>query len=80
MYAKSTIDPVHILIYRLFMPICFIAYYLFLAPGRENGCRHVDFSAYDLVRLVGGWWLVLICCERKILLVGWWLVASAEMM
>jgi len=19
------------------------------------------------------WWLVLICCERKILLAGWWL-------
>jgi len=21
-----------------------------------------------------GWWLVLICCERKVLLTGWWLV------
>jgi len=21
-----------------------------------------------------GWWLVLICCERKVLLAGWWLV------
>jgi len=20
------------------------------------------------------WWLVLICCEKKILLAGWWLV------
>jgi len=20
------------------------------------------------------WWLVLICCKRKVLLVGWWLV------
>ena len=20
------------------------------------------------------WWLVLICCERKVLLAGWWLV------
>jgi hypothetical protein len=33
-----------------------------------------------LVRLAGGWWLVLICCERKILLGGWWLVVGAEMM
>jgi hypothetical protein len=24
-----------------------------------------------LVRLAGSWWLVLICCERKILLAGW---------
>jgi len=21
-----------------------------------------------------GWWLVLVCCERKLLLAGWWLV------
>jgi len=21
-----------------------------------------------------GWWLVLICYERKVLLIGWWLV------
>jgi hypothetical protein len=27
-----------------------------------------------------GWWLVLIYCERKILLAGWWLMADAEMM
>jgi hypothetical protein len=27
-----------------------------------------------------GWWLVLICCERKILVAGWWLMAGAEMM
>jgi hypothetical protein len=33
-----------------------------------------------LLRLAGGWWLVLIYCEREILLVGWWLVAGAEMM
>jgi hypothetical protein len=26
------------------------------------------------------WWLVLIYCERKILLTGWWLVAGTEMM
>jgi hypothetical protein len=23
-----------------------------------------------------GWWLVLICCERKILLASWWLVLN----
>jgi hypothetical protein len=27
-----------------------------------------------------GWWLVMICCERKILLADWWLVADAEIM
>jgi hypothetical protein len=32
------------------------------------------FITIGLVRLAGGWWLVLICCERKILLAGWWLV------
>jgi hypothetical protein len=27
------------------------------------------------VRLAGGWWLVLICYERKVLLTGcWWLI------
>ena len=26
-----------------------------------------------------GWWLVLICCERKVLLTVWWLVASADL-
>jgi hypothetical protein len=28
--------------------------------------------------VASGWWLVLICYERKILLAGWWLVAGAE--
>jgi hypothetical protein len=28
----------------------------------------------------GCWWLVLICCERKILLAGWWLMVDAKMM
>jgi hypothetical protein len=32
---------------------------------------------YQPVRLAGGWWLVLICCERKVLLAGcWWLICS----
>jgi hypothetical protein len=38
--------------------------------GRWHQCKHSPRSA--------GWWLVLICCERKILLTGWWLVADAE--
>jgi len=24
-------------------------------------------------------WLVLICCERKVLLAGWWLLAGADL-
>jgi hypothetical protein len=42
----------------------------------------VVFSLLDLrlVRLAGGWWLVLICYERKILLTDWWLLADAELM
>jgi hypothetical protein len=32
----------------------------------------------DLERCLcsAGWWLVLICCERKILLASWWLVLN----
>jgi hypothetical protein len=31
------------------------------------------------VRLAGGWWLVLICSERKVLLAGcWWLIILRE--
>jgi hypothetical protein len=31
----------------------------------------------DPVLLAGGWWLVLVCSERRILLAGcWWLVCS----
>jgi hypothetical protein len=30
-----------------------------------------------LEKLAGGWWLVLICAERKVLLAGcWWLICS----
>jgi hypothetical protein len=36
-------------------------------------------ETFGLVRLAGGWWLVLICCERKILLAGWWLLAGTEL-
>jgi len=31
-----------------------------------------------LYSLYCGWWLVLICCERKVLLAGWWLLAGAD--
>jgi hypothetical protein len=30
------------------------------------------------VRLAGGWWLVLICSERKVLLAGWWWLVCSE--
>ena len=34
-----------------------------------------SFTLFGWLWLVaGGWWLVLICCERKVLLTGWWLV------
>jgi len=26
-----------------------------------------------------GWWLVLICYEKKVLLVGWWLMTGANL-
>jgi hypothetical protein len=34
----------------------------------------------SLIRLAGGWSLVLICCERKILLTDRWQVAGADLM
>jgi hypothetical protein len=37
----------------------------------------LDTSQRKPVCLAGGWWLVLICSERKVLLAGcWWLVCS----
>ncbi|KAG2623413.1 hypothetical protein PVAP13_3KG059827 [Panicum virgatum] len=33
-----------------------------------------------LCLLCCGWWLVLVCCERKILLTGWWLLAGVSLM
>ena len=36
---------------------------------------HKIEDGYGLVFTLFGWlWLVLICCERKILLASWWLV------
>jgi hypothetical protein len=43
------------------------------------GNRPENNTLLRLVRLAGGWWLVLIYCERKILLAGWWLLAGAEL-
>jgi hypothetical protein len=43
----------------------------------DNNVRdHQPIINSLLVWLVaGGWWLVLICCERKVLLAGcWWLI------
>jgi hypothetical protein len=32
-------------------------------------------GTFQPVRLAGGWWLVLVCSERRVLLAGcWWLV------
>jgi hypothetical protein len=38
--------------------------------------RIVDGRLYNQpVRLAGGWWLILVCSDRKVLLAGcWWLV------
>jgi hypothetical protein len=34
-------------------------------------------SGMQPVRLAGGWWLVLVCSERTVLLSGcWWLICS----
>jgi len=32
-----------------------------------------------VVTLFGWLWLVLICCERKVLLAAWWLVGDADL-
>jgi hypothetical protein len=38
-------------------------------------CRETSPDEPQPIRLVGGWWLMLICFERKVLLaVRWWLV------
>jgi hypothetical protein len=59
-------------------------------PGRKRvhlnfwtGCsasavRPVEHGL-GFVRLTGGWWLVLIRYERKILVADWWLLAGAEL-
>jgi hypothetical protein len=45
-----------------------------------NGTETITCSSITIVqpvRLAGGWWLVLICSERKVLLAGcWWLICS----
>jgi hypothetical protein len=48
--------------------------------GNREGKRpawELGVSGSQCVTFAGGWWLVLICCERKGLLAGcWWLVCS----
>jgi hypothetical protein len=50
------------------------------ASYRNFSNDQVDFDTHAHkrpVRLAGCGWLVLICCERKVLLAGcWWLVCS----
>jgi Na+/proline symporter len=39
------------------------------------GLKHTtkrEIKHQHLVRLAGGWWLMLICCERKILVAAGW--------
>jgi hypothetical protein len=48
------------------------------ANVQENR-RRLPFTGIQVirqhVRLAGGWWLVLVCSERRVLLAGcWWLV------
>ena len=42
-----------------------------------NDAEFVNQSS--LCWLCCGWWLVLICCERKVSLAGWWLLAGASL-
>jgi hypothetical protein len=43
-----------------------------------NSSRYIPRSYnHQPVRLAGGWWLVLVCSERRVLLAScWWLVCS----
>ena len=56
------------------------AKYAWISPSRTVArAQYRKFSFADPQRhclLCCGWWLKLICCERKILLAGWWLLAS----
>jgi hypothetical protein len=50
---------------------------LFHANHSRNGIILWKSWEKQPVRLAGGWWLVLVCSERKVLLSGcWWLVCS----
>jgi hypothetical protein len=39
---------------------------------------HVQAGSIQSVRLAGGWWLVLVCLERKVLLAGCWFVLKEK--
>ena len=46
-------------------------------PSKKKVVMHASIQAFGADSLCSpccSWWLVLICCERKLLLVGWWLV------
>jgi hypothetical protein len=44
---------------------------------RVTSLSTVAAPIHQPVRLAGGWWLVLVCSKRKVLLTGcWWLVCS----
>jgi len=42
------------------------------------GILHVILST-TICSASCGWWLLLIYCERKILLAGWWLLAGTDL-
>jgi hypothetical protein len=45
------------------------------SPKSSHGTTSGSTRNWQPVRLAGGWWLVLVCCERRVLLAGcWWLV------
>jgi hypothetical protein len=41
-------------------------------------CCKPSASISQPVRLAGGWWLVLVCSERKVLLAGYWWMVCCE--
>jgi hypothetical protein len=48
-----------------------------LGSLQDKVLKAVEELRHQPVRLAGGWWLVLICSERKVLLADcWWLVCS----
>ena len=60
---------------------CFIrllATWALVNSKKSASFRMTHTSTYSLwlYWLCCDWWLVLICCERKILLASWWLVAD----
>jgi energy-converting hydrogenase Eha subunit C len=49
----------------------------FFVVDLPEGVAYEYYGNLQPARLAGGGWLVLICCEKKVLLVGcWWLICS----